>query len=225
MAQPNSEIKTRRRDAYPVAFKNGSSETAPAYAIMQVDTVEGVPIDQAQLVTIKKPDSTDGQYLVNGPLAVRAGKQGRCRLNGPMTMAFTGSAPALGDTVGPSAGSWQVSTAGSGYDVLGGAEGGVVLCSRAGGSGNISATMMVLTENIAAATGDTASITPTSGEAQIYTTDPTTKVRTPTPATTTTVYNYDVCQSYSERQQVWVVTGAGGVPEIISAACCTLAAG
>lgn len=162
MAQRTGQIDRRddsRRNEFPLTFKNGSAETVPAFGIMQVDTVAGVPIDQARLVTIKKPDSTTGQYLVNGPLAVRAGKQGRCRLNGPMTMAYTGSAPALGDTVGPSSGSWLVSTAGSGYDVLGGAENGVVLCNNTGGGGGTALKWGKITTS---ASGSTTEGTPTT---------------------------------------------------------------
>src|SRR5574343_238478 len=133
MAQPNSEIKTRRRDDYPIVFVNGSYETVPAYAIMQVDAVEGVPIDQARLVTIVKPDTTDGVYIVNGPLAVRVGKQGRGRMASPMAIACSGS-PVTGDAVGPSAESWLVSTSGTGYIAMGGAENGVVLCRDATGN-------------------------------------------------------------------------------------------
>lgn len=155
---------TARRDEFPITFENGSGETAPAFALLQVDTVEGVPLDKARVVTIVKPDSTDGVYLVNGPIAVRAGKRGRCRINGPMTIAYTGSAPALGDTVGPSSGSWLASTTGDGYDVLGGAEEDVVLCNPTGGGVTKVGCILKATATIAGATDSGGTRTPTQSD-------------------------------------------------------------
>ena len=133
MAENVATIESKRRDDFPIVFKNGSSETIPAFAIMQVSSVAGVPVDQAQIVTVVKPTGTTGPFIINGPRSVRAGKYGQARSHGAMVLAYSGGAPSAGATVGPSAGSWYVSTSGTGYTVLGGAESNVVLCVAAGG--------------------------------------------------------------------------------------------
>lgn len=138
MSQRTGTIQSRERerDKFPIVFLNNSGETVPPHAIMQIQSVSGVPVDMAQLVTINKPNSTTSQYIVNGPLSVEDQKQGRARLASPLIIRFTGTTPVLGDDVGPSASSWAVSTSGSGYVALGGAEDGVVLCRPAGGGGS-----------------------------------------------------------------------------------------
>jgi hypothetical protein len=155
MAQRTGTIQTLDllSSKFPIVFKNNSSESVPAFGIMQIESVSGVPSGMAQLVTINKPSGTDGQYLINGPLVVRAGKRGRCRILSAMTIAYTGTDPALGDTVGPSSGSWLASTAGSGYVALGGAEDGVVLCRVEGGGGGGRIAILQATAAIPAASG------------------------------------------------------------------------
>lgn len=93
----------------------------------------------------------------------------------------------------------------------------VVLIGAGGGS---TATMMVLTEAIAAATGDTATITPAEALAQPYSTD-SSGVRTPS-GDPVTIRNYDTCQGYTSGTQVWVAGVDVDFPEILSAACCEL---
>lgn len=120
-----------RKAENPIQFRNDSGEAIPPHAIMRITGAEGVPVGKKLIVVVDKPDSSDAQYLINGPHKVRDGKTGRGRFHSPMVIAFTGTDPVAGDAVGPSSGSWLISTSGRGYVALGGAEDGVVLCREA----------------------------------------------------------------------------------------------
>lgn len=92
-----------------------------------------------------------------------------------------------------------------------------------GRSANTSAlTMMVITTEVSAATGDISSITPGSGAAQSYETDPDTKARTPM-GDPVDVFNYDTCQSFSVNTLIYAAkTDGNDFFEVVSAACCQL---
>ena len=93
---------------------------------------------------------------------------------------------------------------------------------RGGGTGNLSATFMVVTTEIGPATGDISEITPGTGEAQYYETDEE-GVRTPTDDDPIEVLNYDPCETYAVRTGIYVASAEGSeIVEVISAACCQL---
>lgn len=156
MSQRTGGIQTRERnrDKFPIVFINDSGETVPAFAIMQINSTEGVPLNQAQLVHVVKPTTDGKMYMFNGPLDVRDGKKGRGRLTSPAVSKCSGTL-AVGDSVGPSDGSWEVSSSGSGYKCVGADDDGVVLVAIVGGSGSSKRTAVLkATDAIAGATGD-----------------------------------------------------------------------
>src|SRR5262245_11816078 len=105
MSQRNGELQARdrEREEYQVVFKNNSGETIPPHAIMQIESASAcvVKAGNRRFITVIKPNSTTGQYIINGPLSVAVPSTdntgyGRGRILGPMVIRFTGSTPAVG---------------------------------------------------------------------------------------------------------------------------------
>lgn len=91
-------------------FKNVSSETAPAYALMR-DTTQ-VEIDAIGNICLKatKPDNTfSRRCLVNSSIPVPAGEYGLCRVGGLVEVLFDESdtPPGADEGCGPKPGSWK----------------------------------------------------------------------------------------------------------------------
>ena len=149
-------------DRYPIIVKNESGEDIPALSIAKLKDATGIPINKAQRVTVEKPTGS-GQHIFTWPFKIASGKEGRGRLASPMPVNFDGSAPAAGATVGPTSGSWKVSTSGSGYFAVGGAEDGVVLVLNPGGGGSVLRALLRATGPIPERVDDT-----TPGTADTY---------------------------------------------------------
>jgi hypothetical protein len=124
-----------------IRFLNKSSETAPAYAVMRITGLETAGIDAAGLdeqplvVKVDKPNSVaNRQLLINGPIAVPAGKYGRGTLDLPAWILYdtASGTPSLGDSWGPKNGAWKLSIHRPGFTVVGGAVAAdeVVYCER-----------------------------------------------------------------------------------------------
>jgi len=139
-------------DRYPIIIKNESGEEIPALSIAKLKDATGIPINKAQRVTVEKPTGS-GQHIFTWPFKIASGKEGRGRLASPMPVNFDGSAPAAGATVGPTSGSWKVSTSGSGYFAVGGAEDGVVLVLNPGGGGSVTSVFGQVLEEATANAG------------------------------------------------------------------------
>ena len=124
--------KRRIRDTYPVRVHNVSSEDAPAGACLYVTGASGVPLNQGQLVTVTQPVAvprSGEQYLIAGPMGVKAGYRGWAAASGVVPAYYTGTAPAVGTSVGPVAGQWSADTTRSRWRVVGGSEQNTVLVS------------------------------------------------------------------------------------------------
>lgn len=96
-----------------IPWINASGETIPAYGVVQFR--ENLVANMSQA---KKPDSTEGLFFVNGPVAVASGKYGESLLWTRPREVLMPAGINVGDEVGPTASSWQMSLAGSGFRVL-----------------------------------------------------------------------------------------------------------
>jgi hypothetical protein len=102
-------------------FTNGAGEEIPAYACMRITSA--TETDNDIVFTTAKPDSEDRPfYLVNGPLAVPTGGEGRCSTIMQAGYVMTSGSPSVYDEWGPTDGSWEVSESGSGFLMLGPAQ-------------------------------------------------------------------------------------------------------
>lgn len=98
-------------------FKNVSAETIPAFAVMRVTGT--IQVEGMTAITCAKPNSSSFSfYVVNGPAAVRAGFFGQCTYGPSLVVRYSGS-PSLDDDLGPTNGSWEISSGGSGFRVVG----------------------------------------------------------------------------------------------------------
>lgn len=100
-------------------FRNDSGETVPPFAVLRVT---GTTVNNSMpAITCAKPNATSYNfYFVNGPFAVRNGKFGQGTY-GPHVVARydTAATPTLDAEWGPQSGSWFLSTAGSGFRIVG----------------------------------------------------------------------------------------------------------
>jgi hypothetical protein len=136
-------------------FTNGAGEEIPAYACMRITTA--TETDNDIVFTCAKPNSTDQPfYLVNGPLAVASGGEGRCSTIMQAGYVLTSGSPSVYDEWGPTNGSWEVSENGSGFLMLGPAQSdptrAPAVQKSAGGSGLI-ATAQAAEKMCGASTG------------------------------------------------------------------------
>lgn len=94
-----------------------------------------------------------------------------------------------------------------------------------GASAELTASFMIVTTEIPAATGDTLEITPGEGEAQPMAIDPDTGVATPA-GDPIAVLNYDTCESYAVNTGINVAQISDtDIVYVISAFCCTVEEG
>lgn len=123
--------RTARNIGDSIPWKNAAGATIPAYGVVQFRTPFSLGISYAS-----KPDSDTGLFFANGPIDVAVDKAGESLLwNRPRLVLLSGDVT-VGDTVGPTANSWQMSEGGSGFVVIHQAVDGVgTVCQVGGGSG------------------------------------------------------------------------------------------
>jgi hypothetical protein len=105
-----------------VIVSNSTSETIPPYGVMQIESV-GKNSGGELVYTVAKPGSTGYPwYLVNGPFAIAAGKEGvgTNLVQGGYVMVDPGASPAIFSTYGPQTNQWYIGSSTSGFCILGG---------------------------------------------------------------------------------------------------------
>ena len=117
-----------------IPWVNASGETIPEHAVIQLrtDAVDGM--SQAS-----KPNSGAGLFFVSGPADVASGKWGESKLWTKPFMVLVTETVSVGDEVGPVSGSWEMSTAGSGFYVIHQSVAGLATVAQVGGGSGSSA--------------------------------------------------------------------------------------
>jgi len=115
-------------------FRNNSGETAPAYAVMEVEDSE--VLAGRNVLVIKKPTGDSSKpHVINGPRPVSDGERGRW-FWGTTKVAITGT-PTTGAEFGVTSGDWTASSGGSPIiRMMGELETGYGIGSPLAGSGN-----------------------------------------------------------------------------------------
>lgn len=114
-----------------VRWLNVSGATVPAYGVVQFRSNFLSGYNQAE-----KPDSPTGLFFVNGPVDVLNGGYGESLLFHKPRLVLVSGSPTVGDTVGPSADSWEMSDTGEGFKVMHQPVSGVAAVISAGGGGS-----------------------------------------------------------------------------------------
>lgn len=91
-----------------IVFYNDSGETVPARAPMLI--TGATTVDTKPILTITKPDDSDGQYVFNGPLEVAAGDYGECFV-GPLVIAAKSGTATAG--LGFGVDEWELTSTGA----------------------------------------------------------------------------------------------------------------
>lgn len=117
-----------------VPFRNDSSgsETVPAYGVMRV--TGSVDIDGVEHVTVAKPNTDfKRKYLVNGPTAVPYNETGKGTWleEADWVLYDDANTPAIGESWGPSDGSWKLKKWRYGFTIVGNPSGGATDIVRA----------------------------------------------------------------------------------------------
>lgn len=100
------------QNAAIIPWTNISGELIPPYGVVQLRT------NRTTITQASKPSSTEGLFYVNGPISVAASARGESRVwDRPQQVILDGN-PSVGDEVGPTAGSWEMSPSGTGFRVL-----------------------------------------------------------------------------------------------------------
>jgi hypothetical protein len=126
-----------RVDRFPAAstgvpFRNDSGESAPAYAVMRV--TGSATVDGAEYVTISKPNTDfKRKYLVNTGSAVADGEYGigTWLSDADWVLYDDANTPAIGESWGPSSGSWELKKWRYGFTIVGNPSGGATDIVRA----------------------------------------------------------------------------------------------
>lgn len=140
---------------YDEGFSNGAGETAPAFAVLQINSV--ATNDRREYVTITKPNGSGKAYLVNCTLDVADGDRGLAADHGDPYALYDSSdgTPAAGEEWGPLAGSWKLRKNGSGFLILGDSDGTTVRVRFLGAAGS-TLTAVAILSTVNAATEDIA---------------------------------------------------------------------
>lgn len=118
-----------------VSWTNESGLTVPAFGVVQLTAIT----DEAYEAV--RPTTTEGLFFVNGPVSVAASIRGESYLwSRPQRVKCSEAGLAVGDVVGPEAGSWEMSSAGTGFMIMVPPDSGVAIVERSGGSGGAAAT-------------------------------------------------------------------------------------
>jgi hypothetical protein len=108
-----------------IPFRNDSGETVPAYGVMRV--TGSVTVDGTEYVTIGKPNSDfKRKYLVNTGSDVANGAYGTGTWldEGGSVLYDDANTPAIGESWGPSNGSWKIKKWRYGFSIIGNPTGG-----------------------------------------------------------------------------------------------------
>jgi|694.fasta_scaffold00458_52 hypothetical protein len=113
-----------------VPWVNDAGEEIPAFGVVQLRTA----FDTTSHAS--KPDNTSGLFFVNGPVPVASAKRGESLVWNKPRVVLLDAAASVGDEVGPTDGSWEMSDGGVGFRVLQQAADGIgVVVQVGGGSG------------------------------------------------------------------------------------------
>lgn len=112
-----------------VPWINDAGEEIPAYGVVQLRT------DYDTTSHASKPDGATGLFFVNGPVPIASTKHGESLVWNRPRVVLLDAAAAVGDEVGPSEGSWSMSSSGSGFRVLKQAADGRGVVVQTGGGG------------------------------------------------------------------------------------------
>lgn len=124
-------------------WTNTTAESIPAYGVIQLKANYASGYNQAS-----KPNGSTGIFFANGAVAVAAGKKGESLLwNQPRLVKVSGT-PAVGDQVGPTDGSWEMSDSGTGFYVIHQPVGGVAAVVQVGAGGTGSAHIWFTIEEV-----------------------------------------------------------------------------
>ena len=88
---------------------NDSGETIPPYAIMLHDSEVKDEDNLLLFIKVKKPDTTWGSYLVNGPNAIESAAMGRAQGTRYGRLAYDTGTPVKNEGYGPKPGQWTAS--------------------------------------------------------------------------------------------------------------------
>jgi hypothetical protein len=99
-------------------FKNVGSQDVPAHGVLEI-TNATQPRKGDVLLSCQRPGTTlRTLYVVNGPHVVKQNKFGRCTLR-PCFALYTGSAPSVNGSLGPTASSFLLTTNRPGFQATG----------------------------------------------------------------------------------------------------------
>lgn len=113
-----------------VPWVNDAGEEIPAFGVVQLRT------DFDTTSHASKPDSTSGLFFVNGPVPVASAKRGESFVWNKPRVVLLDAAASVGDEVGPTDGSWEMSDGGVGFRVLQQAAYGRGVVVQVGGGGS-----------------------------------------------------------------------------------------
>lgn len=105
--EDNRQVDTLRW----MPFKNESSETVPAHAVMRITGTQKGSTSRSLLLKCDKPSTSFKRiYAVNGHSPVAAGRYGTCTyaFDGPVMVAYEGGTPAVDEGWGVKPGSWKI---------------------------------------------------------------------------------------------------------------------
>lgn len=110
-----------------VSWKNTSGEIIPAFGVFRLSTYDATD----NFYNAIKPDGEEGLYFVNGPIPVAVNAFGESTHWGPSSQIGKVGTSVFGDTVGPEADSWEMTTSGAGWRVFSDPAGGICALIRA----------------------------------------------------------------------------------------------
>lgn len=109
---------------------NVSGSTIPAYGVVQFKANFAAGYNQAS-----KSNGESGLYFVNGPVDVPNGAHGESLIWNHSRLVLISGDPDVGEVVGPTAGSWEMSSSGVGFIVLHQPVDGIGAVVQLGGGG------------------------------------------------------------------------------------------
>lgn len=100
-------------------FRNDSSETIPAFAVLRVTGC--VTVSNQNVLTVAKPDGTNAVVAFNGPQPVASGDYGECTQDFPAQALYdtADGTPSNGNARGPGNGTWKLVASDDIYTVVG----------------------------------------------------------------------------------------------------------
>jgi hypothetical protein len=113
----------------PIAIRNNSNETIPAFGVMRIT---GANVDNSgqSYLTVEKPNANfETYYLINGPFQISVGKYGVATDQYPCYALYNDGdgAPSYGQSWGAKNAQWKLGINRDGFDILGNPTNGRVL--------------------------------------------------------------------------------------------------